>query len=120
MGPAAELSANEPRIVDLLGGGIDQQPSPNTPAHQYADPREVFLARAAARDRLVQSGEMDLDEAIEGLIPAFCRLCPCTCERELYESLIGPPTSAAKETHQSFKKKMAPGGEIDRTLRGRS
>lgn len=35
------------------------------------DPREVFLARAAARDRLVQSGDMTLSEAFDGLVSAM-------------------------------------------------
>lgn len=35
------------------------------------DLREVFLARAAARDRLFQSGDMTLDEAFDGLVSAM-------------------------------------------------
>jgi hypothetical protein len=55
-----------------------------------ADPREVFLARAAARDRLVQAGEMDLDEAFAGLVPAFEQIRPCTCAREFIDRLSRP------------------------------
>jgi hypothetical protein len=32
------------------------------------DPRLAFLARAAARHALVETGDMDLDEAIDGLV----------------------------------------------------
>jgi hypothetical protein len=38
------------------------------------DPRFVFLARANARYDLVQTFQMDLDEAFEGLVPAFKEL----------------------------------------------
>jgi hypothetical protein len=38
------------------------------------DPRFVFLAQASARYDLVQLREMDLDEAFEGLVPAFKEL----------------------------------------------
>jgi hypothetical protein len=52
-----------------------------------ADPRLVFLYRAAARLRLVESGEMDPTEAIAGLREAFediighRMLCPCVTLR---------------------------------------
>jgi hypothetical protein len=36
------------------------------------DPRLAFLARASARLALVETGEMDLDEAYEDLIILFC------------------------------------------------
>jgi hypothetical protein len=57
----------------------------------YADPGIVFLARAAARDRLVASGDMTLDEAIDGLSQAFERLRPCACGREMIERMMAPP-----------------------------
>jgi hypothetical protein len=40
------------------------------------DPRLVFLARAEARLILVEVGEMDLDEAFDGLIvESPCSIC---------------------------------------------
>jgi hypothetical protein len=36
------------------------------------DPRLAFLARASARLILVESGEMDLDEAYEDLVASVC------------------------------------------------
>jgi hypothetical protein len=36
------------------------------------DPRLAFLARASARFVLVESGEMDLDEAFDALIESVC------------------------------------------------
>jgi hypothetical protein len=59
-------------------------------ASPYADPAMVFLARASACDRLVASGDMTLDEAIDGLILAFERLHPCACGREIFERMMGP------------------------------
>ena len=44
-----------------------------------ADPRLVFLHRAAARLVLVRAGEMDLDAAVADLIP------PCACARDVVE-----------------------------------
>jgi hypothetical protein len=42
------------------------------------DPRLVFLARASARLVLVEVGEMDLDEAFDGLIvESPCSICDC-------------------------------------------
>ena len=38
------------------------------------DPRLVFLARASVRYELVRTFQMDLDEAFEGLVPAFIQL----------------------------------------------
>jgi hypothetical protein len=38
----------------------------------FVDPRLVFLARASARLVLVESGEMDLDEAFDGLVASVC------------------------------------------------
>jgi hypothetical protein len=55
------------------------------------DPREVFLARAAARDRLVMSGDLTLDEAFEGLVaPFFAIVGHCTCAREIMDRLLAP------------------------------
>ena len=36
------------------------------------DARLAFLARAAARHALVESGAMDLDEALDGLVEPAC------------------------------------------------
>jgi hypothetical protein len=38
----------------------------------HVDPRLAFLARAAARLALVEAGEMDVDEAYDGLIEFIC------------------------------------------------
>ena len=54
---------------------------------EKVDPRAVFLLRAAARYELFAAGEMELDEAIDGLADAFDVLRPCTCAREIYERL---------------------------------
>ena len=43
------------------------------------DPKLAFLARAAARFELVQSGEMQIDEAFDGLVVDL--RCNCDCER---------------------------------------
>jgi hypothetical protein len=55
------------------------------------DPQLVFLHRAAARLKLVDAGDMDLDEAIGGLVEAFEQLIGqrmlCHCEREIAERL---------------------------------
>ena len=40
----------------------------------FLNPKFVFLARASARFDLVQTFQMDLDEAFEGLVPAFKEL----------------------------------------------
>jgi hypothetical protein len=40
----------------------------------FLDPRFVFLERASARFDMVQINEMELDEAFEGLVPAFKEL----------------------------------------------
>ena len=55
-----------------------------------ADPCEVFLAGAAARYRLFQSGDMDLDEAIDGLLDVLARLRPCACMEEGYRKMMAP------------------------------
>jgi hypothetical protein len=59
--------------VDWLGGQIasENSPSPDSP---QADPRLVFLARASARELLVDAGELTIDEAFEGLVPAFLEI----------------------------------------------
>jgi hypothetical protein len=43
--------------------------------------RLIFLARAAARFDLIQCGEMEINEAFEGLIVSL----RCTCDRERLE-----------------------------------
>jgi hypothetical protein len=49
------------------------------------DARLSFLQRAHARLILVEAGEMDLDEAIDGLVDAFHQIRPCACTREIME-----------------------------------
>jgi len=49
----------------------ENSPSPDSP---QADPRLVFLARASARELLVDAGELTIDEAFEGLVPAFLEI----------------------------------------------
>jgi hypothetical protein len=39
-----------------------------------ADPREAFLVRAAAREILYHAGELDLDEAFDGLVESFLEI----------------------------------------------
>ena len=41
----------------------------------------AWLARASARFELVQSGEMDIDEAFDGLVVYLS----CPCEREIVQ-----------------------------------
>jgi hypothetical protein len=51
---------------------------------EQLDRRLVFLARAAARHILVESGEMDPEEAVEGLVELFDELRNrpvCWCQR---------------------------------------
>jgi hypothetical protein len=62
--PAATMRG--PQVVDQLGGSIE-------PIHSGL----AFLAQASARHVLVEHGEMEIDEAISGLVPAF-------------EDLVGP------------------------------
>jgi hypothetical protein len=45
------------------------------------DPRLIFLARAAARLDLVETGVMELDEAFDGLVSSLS----CGCSREMVE-----------------------------------
>jgi len=49
------------------------------------DYRATFLLRAACRWELFAVGEMDLDEAFEGLIEPFIAIVPCTCPFEILE-----------------------------------
>jgi hypothetical protein len=46
-------------------------PAPDTDA---IDPRLAFLARASARLVMVEIGEIDLDEAFDGLVDPFMAL----------------------------------------------
>ena len=59
--------------VDWLGGQIasENSPSPDSP---QADPRLIFLARASARELLVDAGELTIDEAFDGLVPTFLEI----------------------------------------------
>ena len=50
------------------------------PEGHPADPSLSFLLRASARYELVVSGEMDPEDAISGLEPAFRSLRPCVCK----------------------------------------
>jgi hypothetical protein len=77
-------TVNDPIVSHTEVEGCALKPSP------YADPAIVFLARASARDRLVASGDMTLDEAIDGLVLAFEQLRPCACHREMLERMMTP------------------------------
>jgi hypothetical protein len=44
------------------------------------DIREIFLIRAAARWQLVEAGEMELEDAIEGLLLIFAELVPAVIQ----------------------------------------
>ena len=59
--------------IDWLRGQIasENSPSPDSP---QADPRLIFLARASARELLVDAGELTIDEAFDGLVPAFLKI----------------------------------------------
>jgi hypothetical protein len=48
---------------------------------QYVDPRQAFLARAAAHFELVEAGVMEIGEAFDGLIACL----QCSCSREMVE-----------------------------------
>ena len=65
-------------------------------SHQSTDPRLVFLARAGARQTLVEYGEMTLDEAIRSLIHGHER-CPL-CGLKRY-----PLTEQWERTHPPLK-----------------
>jgi hypothetical protein len=67
-----------------------------TTPRTYADPRAVFLARAAAREVLYRAGELDLDEAVDGLLDALEMLRPCACHRDLIERLSAPAPKAKR------------------------
>jgi hypothetical protein len=55
------------------------------------DPRLVFLARCGARHCLVEAGEMELGEAIAGLLEgAYCPLCGADLLVELWERTHPP------------------------------
>lgn len=77
-------------------------------ANDSPDPREIFLVRASARDRLFVAGEMTLDDAFDGLVPAML-------------AIIDPrppsPTDAARKTAANFDRLMRTGGPIDAILR---
>ena len=49
------------------------------------DPRAAFLLRAACRWDLYEIGEMDLDEAFDGLIEPFMEIAPCACQLDILE-----------------------------------
>jgi len=49
------------------------------------DPRAAFLLRAACRWDLYEVGEMDLDEAFDGLIGPFTAIAPCACQLEIVD-----------------------------------
>jgi hypothetical protein len=48
----------------------------SAPQAEIPDPRLVLLERAAARLQLVNSADMSLDEAIDGLLEAIDQLRP--------------------------------------------
>jgi len=66
-------------------------PMKTMPWAEMPDPRLVFLYRASARLTLVYSADMDLDEAVAGLVAPFEQLVgrrmTCDCEREIAERL---------------------------------
>jgi hypothetical protein len=49
--------------------------------HGEVDPKLALLARAAARFELVRAGELDVDEAFDGLVAGL----QCSCSRDLVE-----------------------------------
>jgi hypothetical protein len=57
------------------------------------DDRLAFLARASARFTLVMSGDMELDEAFDGLVTAMNKIAPCYCGWETLQrwDRIPPP-----------------------------
>jgi hypothetical protein len=64
------------------------------------DPRLAFLARASAHLTLVELGEMDLEEAIDDLVPAFEGL-----RGDSFEALV---EQLAKETKARAKPENRP------------
>ncbi len=77
------------------------RPTPQVNACDGVDPREVFLERASARFLLVKAGAMPLDEAINGLAPAFREitgLAACACARDIIDRM------------ESYKPRRAWGG----------
>jgi hypothetical protein len=72
------------------------------------DPGLAFLHRAHARLLLVEAGEMDIETAIDGLIPAMLELIgPCHCSRDIVERWerdcppVPPPTPKPRPTPQT-------------------
>ena len=59
--------------VDWLGGQIASENSHSLDSPQV-DPRLAFLARASARELLVDAGELTIDEAFDGLVPALLKI----------------------------------------------
>jgi hypothetical protein len=49
------------------------------------DARAAFLLRAACRWELFEVGEMELDEAFNGLIVPFTAIAPCACQLEILD-----------------------------------
>jgi hypothetical protein len=74
MDHAAKLIFSENSLATerTQGGGPDRE------AAAQVDPRLAFLARASARWYLVEHGDMDLEEAFNGLMSALC----CAGEHE--------------------------------------
>ena len=73
------------RGVDQLGGVINSGNSGHIPERQPADPRLVFLVRAAAKLHLIEACYQDVDTAFADLVPAFRQIAvpPCRCEAEI-------------------------------------
>jgi hypothetical protein len=69
--------------IDQLGSAVNLVPTPDGKSSQSTcakpisdharpvDPRLAFLLRAAARFALVEAGELDLEEAFNGLMSAL-------------------------------------------------
>jgi hypothetical protein len=78
-----DLTAAELARLDMwrayLDGDLelDELPIGCATAVTPADPRLVFLERAAARLRLVKSCDMPLDDAVHGLVEAFEDIVGC-------------------------------------------
>jgi hypothetical protein len=78
------LAAHGALEIDQLGSAVPFSPTParkspqaiHTKLHssgvRRVDPRLVFLLRAAARFELVEAGELNLDEAFDGLMSSLC------------------------------------------------
>jgi hypothetical protein len=63
--------------------------TPAVEANNQIDFRLAFLERAAARLYLFDAGELELDEAFDGLLDGL----QCTCSREVIErwERVSPP-----------------------------